>query len=468
MRIRRRPGHKTIDLFGNNECMNRPEIHDIEGIEVAQPRVREVSSGAKMYLLRSCDDEVVRFSLVFRAGSAVQRVPFSASGTANLLSEGSRHHSAQQIAEMLDFLGSNYEVALDRDWASLNFVTLKKHFNETLEIAREIVLEPAFDSAEVAIYREKNKQRLAIDRSRASMRARELFAAALFGEHHPYGEFYPEALYDNLTSEVVAEFYKQHYTAANCFLVASGCVDESEIAGLERFVSDLPTGVKVDENVLAGKLKTVPHSSLHTPHSTASAGADDKLSAVPCLPTVTMYAEQPNAVQSAIRMGVLLFPRTHPDFVGMQVLATVLGGYFGSRLVRNLREERGYTYGVFSTMVTLQSAGYLAIATEVGAEVTDDAIAQIKSEMEVLRHEPVPDDELAMVKNIMMGEVMRVLDGPFGISDVTIENVCNGQDNTYNTRWLAEVRATDAPRLLALAKKYLDPAAMTTVVVGPK
>jgi predicted Zn-dependent peptidase len=365
-------------------------------------------------------------------------VPFSASAAANLMSEGTAKHSALEIAELLDFHGSNFEVALDRDWAVLNFVSLSKFFPQTVGVAREMLLEPTYADHEVSIYREKRKQRLALERSKVAMRARELFGQALFGDGHPYGVFHDEALYDTLTRSQIVDFRNRHYVAENCFVVCSGRVGQDEIAALSALAGDIPTGGAASEPTFPA-----PVSS----------------------PRV--FVSHDGAVQSAIRMGTLLFPRTHPDFAAMQVLTTALGGYFGSRLVHNLREVRGYTYGVFATMVNLQHAGYMAVATEVAAAATIDSIAQIKHEIERLRTEPIPAEELEMVKNIMTGEVMRILDGPIGIADVTIENACNGTDNSYNSQWLSEVRAVTPERLQELAVKYLDPEKLTTVVVGP-
>ncbi|MCL2561760.1 MAG: insulinase family protein [Rikenellaceae bacterium] len=435
----------------------QPAIRTPEAIAVPLAEMQTLSNGVRLYTLDCSDHDVVRFSFVFHAGTAMQSVPFSASSTANLLSEGTQRHSAQQIAEILDYHGSFFEVTIDRDYAVINFASLLKYFPQTLAMASEIVLHPTFAQDEVTLYCEKRKQRLAVERSKATMKARELFGTALFGAEHPYGVSYDESLYDDLTREDVVEFYKRHYTAGNCFVVCSGRVGEREREMIAEVAARIPVGVSAghasaslsDQSTRGGEVAA--SVEFPTPHSTPFA-----------------FRAHEGAVQSSVRMGVLLFPRTHPDFIAMQVLCTVLGGYFGSRLVRNLREKHGYTYGAFASMATLEHAGYMAIATEVATEATQDAIAQIFSEIERLRTEPVGGEELQMVKNIMTGEVMRILDGPFGIADVTIENVSNGTTNDYNDRWLAEVRDITPERLLDVARRYLPPDAFTTVVVGDK
>ena len=233
-------------------------------------------------------------------------------------------------------------------------------------------------------------------------------------------------------------FYEERYTAAGCFAVMSGDVDDIRLRAVEEFLAGLRPGE-------AGERADFP-----APRSISRA-----------------EMPFPGAVQSAVRVGRVLFPRSHPDFIGMQVVAAVLGGYFGSRLVHNLREERGYTYGAYAAMVNFDRSGYFAAATEVGAQFTEDALAQIFAEIERLRCEPVPVEELALVKNIMVGEVMRILDGPFGIADVTIENIQNGFGNGYLGEFVRQVRETTSERVWELALRYLAPDALTAVVVGP-
>lgn len=416
--------------------MNRPPLILPSDIRVPEARKELLDNGVALYTLPADDFEVLRVTFVFRAGSAVQRVPFSASATVNLLAEGTQGLTAREVAERLDFYGSWFDVNLDRDYAYINFAMLSKFFRETLAVAEEILLRPVFPEEELQTYCTKRKQRLAIDRQKVDVQAREAFAAAMFGERHPYGVSTDEKLYDTLTRSDIEAFYRTFYTAENCFVVCSG-----RIAGQER---DAVAAI-------AGRL---PHGTPARPLFPA--------------PQTRRCAEvaHPGAVQSSIRIGRLLFPRQHPDFVGMQVVATALGGYFGSRLMQNLRERHGYTYGVVAAMVNFEQAGYLAIAAQVGTEVTAAALVEIDAEIERLRREPMPDDELALVKNIMAGEMMRILDGPFGIADVTIENILCGADNTLVDANLRAIRAMTPSDVRNLAQKYLKREDLVTVVAG--
>lgn len=415
----------------------RPPIRIPQSVGIQSAEERILSNGMRLYLLENHDQQVVRISFVFGAGSSRQSVPFAATTAANLLSEGSDRLTARQIAEKLDFYGSYFDISTDRDAAVVSFCSLTKFFLPTLDAAAEILLRPAFPQDEFDSYCAKRRERLAVERTKVDVRVREAFAAAMFGAEHPYGISSPEAAYDTLRRDDVAEFYRRFYTADNCFAVCSGDLGAAEMKAVEDLCESLPRG------------RCTAAMPFPAPEQTRCVHLDHK-----------------GAVQSAVRVGRMLFTRSHPDYIGMQVAAAVLGGYFGSRLMRSLREERGYTYGVFAGMVNLDQAGYLAVATQVGAPFREDTLRQIYAEIERLRHEPVPERELSLVKNIMVGEMMRILDGPFGIVDVTIENIQCGTDNGAVCRTVEAIRRCTPEDVLRLAERYLRREDLVETTVG--
>lgn len=415
---------------------NPPKIEIPHSLEITPAHEELLANGLILYTLQANEFEVVRLTLVFHAGPVTQSAPFVAGATANLLAEGSEHYSGREIAEQLDFYGSYFEVNLDRDYIYISFCALRKYIRQTLEMAAEVILHPTFPEQEVATYRTKRRQQLAIERRKVDVQARERFVETLFGEQHPYGVCYPEAEYDHLTREQLCAHYRRYYTASNAIAVCSGHLDPEALTIIRMLCEQLPSG-----------------EPFTAPFPTATSRPN-------------CYIERPEAVQSAIRIGRLLFPRNHPDFVGMQVVATLLGGYFGARLMHNLREVHGYTYGVMATMVNFEREGYFAIATQVGVEVTDEALHEIFYEIERMRNEPVSEEELTLAKNILTGEMMRILDGPFGIADVAIENILTGEDNNSVNRNLQEIRSITPERIQTLARQYLNPQELSTIVVG--
>ncbi|MEG1664928.1 MAG: pitrilysin family protein [Mucinivorans sp.] len=406
-------------------------------LSLPQQKLHTTATGILLHTIEVLEQPVVRLSLVFKVGSMHQNHPFEASTMLNMLSEGSLSMSSADMAKELDFYGVEYECSIDRDFSMITVSCLSKFLPETLGLLEEIVLRPAFLVSELDIYKTKRKQQLRMERQRPSYMARELFTVAIFGADHPYGVVSQEECYDTLTSDNLREFYQRYFGAENCFAVASGFLQQTEIA------------------LICGFLEKIPHvvpftcSYLEQPVSVSRS-----------------VLSRPNDVQSSLRIGKLLFPKGHPDYNGMQLLVMVLGGYFGSRLVQNLREEHGYTYGIYSTIATLRYEGYLAIATDVSSEFTAAAVKQIFIEIERLRTQKIDSDELIIVKNMIVGELMRVLDGPFGIADVIVENIESDLPADYFNQFLQDVKQCTPEYLQSLAIKYLNPDSFTTVIVG--
>lgn len=417
--------------------MKQPPLTIPATIEVPEAAKHTALNGTPIYAINCPEYEVVRVSFVFHAGSTTQRHPFTASATANMLAEGSRNMTSQQIAEKLDYYGSYFDINIDRDYSYITFCALSKFFPQTAEVIEEVILHPTFPETEVATYRDKRRQQLAIERRKVETIARENFAHAIFGEKHPYGVSFPESAYDTLCREHIEEHYRSRYSAENCIVVCSGAISDDVLQRITHIASQIPA---------SNTLTTIEFPPYDTHYN--------------------VRVQHDGAMQSSIRMGRLLFPRSHEEFVPMQVLSTLLGGYFGSRLMQNLREQNGYTYGVYSAMVNFQQTGYLAIATQVGTEVTEDALQQIAAEIDRLRTERVSEQELSLVKNIMAGEMMRILDGPFGIADVTTENILCGFDNRQIEANLSRIRNTTPDEILSLAQRYLAPEDIVTVVAG--
>lgn len=416
--------------------IKQPDIIIPSSVDMPRAAQHTAANGVKIYTLNTDDFEVVRFTFVFHAGTSMQSKPFTASATANMLCEGSETMTAQQIADELDFYGSYFDVNIDRDYVYISFASLSKFFDPTVKVAKDILLNPAFEDKLLRIYCSKRKQSLMIERQKVEVQSRELFGQALFGAEHPYGATANESCYDDVTRDDIMALYNRLYTANNCFIVCSGRVDSDVIKALDDIAMALPHGT----------LHDVIFPAVHTTHK--------------------LHKEIDTALQSSIRIGRLLFPRSHPDFVSMQVVATILGGYFGSRLMQNLREEHGYTYGVMAAMVNFDHEGYLAIATQVGKEHRDNALKEIYAEIETLRHELISEEELQMVQNIMIGETLRILDGPFGIADVTIENIMCGCDNSATEECVKTIFAMTPERVRELCKKYLCREDLIEVVVG--
>ncbi len=416
--------------------IQRPEIKPVGMPHIPHYTHLAAANGAPLYSLHNSSQGVVRVSFVFRAGTSYQSAPFSASTVVNTLSEGTQNFSGREIAEGLDFLGSYYDANIDRDWAVVTFCSLKKFATETLDIAEEVILRPSFPEKEIASYCTKRKEQLHIQRSKPEQLSREVFGKALFGAEHPYGITSHEECYDNITPDVLREFYLSHYNSSSAFAVICGDFGAEEEQRVVRILEGLPSG-------------TTPEREIPEPE-----------------PTQFVRESLEGSVQSCIKIGLPLFPRTHPDFVAMQVVSTALGGYFGSRLMQNLRERNGYTYGAYAAMINLDRSGYFVMSADVAKEHTEAATREMLREVERICTEEMSEEELELVRKTIVGDALRVFDGPFGAADVTIENIQNGERNDYTERFLGEVATITPARLRDVACRYLQKNHFVTTIVG--
>jgi predicted Zn-dependent peptidase len=180
-----------------------------------------------------------------------------------------------------------------------------------------------------------------------------------------------------------------------------------------------------------------------------------------------IFVEKSNAVQNAIRIGKLIIGRDHPDFIPLSVAVTVLGGYFGARLMKTLREEKGYTYGIYSFIYSHRKLNTMIITTEVASEFTADALKCIYNEIDDMCQHKISDDELDNVKSYLMGQLVRSIDGPLSTMD-TFKNLrTNGADFHYLERFVNELQNTTPDIILTMAQRYLSDG-YTEVVVGKK
>lgn len=396
------------------------------------------TSGVKLYSLQASGAQVVRLTLVFAGGSSVQSVPYCAASMLSMLSEGSVGITAAQVAEKLDFYGIFYDSGTDRDFCTITVACLTKFLPQTLEILESILLHPVFGQKEFDIHIAKKRENLVAEREKPSYIARETFAKELFGEHHPYGRFYPTDNLNKLTVENLKQYHAQYIVSNRLFAVCSGDIGGEQIDAINDFLAKIPAAAAVADLEFAEPKSSSKTVTVNRPSSAA-------------------------AVQSSIRIGKISITKSHSDYIPLQLLLMVLGGYFSSRLMLNLREDKGYTYGVGASMISLSKAGYIAIATDVALQSQDDAIAQIEAEIERLKTELIPTDELQMAKNTITGELMRLLDGPFGIADIAIENICCDLPQSYLNDFLAQITAVTPPQLQTIAKTYLGD--FTTVIV---
>jgi predicted Zn-dependent peptidase len=303
----------------------------------------------------------------------------------------------------------------------------------------EVAFEPVFPEEEVSTIIQKSQQEFLVNLEKVKFIAQLQFNKLIFGDDHPYAWTVTSDSYRQITADKLRDFHREFYTKRPFKIFISG-----------KFPSNI-------QEILDA------HFGHHKINRKANGSLNCK--AQPS-PENHHFVQKKDALQHAIRIGKTLFNKHHPDFIKMQVVNTILGGYFGSRLMTNIREDKGYTYGIGSSLLSLQHDGIFTIATEVGTDVKDQALEEIAKEIEKLRTELVPDEELKLVKNYILGTFLRSADGPFALSELLKSVVDYELTLDYFEDFLETVKSITANQIKDLAVKYLDPSTMVTLVVG--
>ncbi|SDC27905.1 M16 family metallopeptidase [Pedobacter soli] len=416
-----------------------PDFKQVSAINFIQPEKRLLTNGVPVFTIYSGEQDLVRIEFIFENVNWNRDKPLQAIAVSTLINNGTNKLSAKEIAEKIDFYGAFFQTEYTQDQSLVTLYTLNKHLHSVLPIVKDVLTNSQFPQNELDIYIQNQKQKLQVNLKKNDIVSRKEFAHALFGET-AYGVDIKAEHYDGLEREALLTYFKTAYAPNNCTIVVSGKFDA---AGFDLLDSHF--GRDWD------KSEVVKNAFSFSPTEKQF-----------------VYKEKPEALQSAIRIGQLAVNRKHEDFSGLQILNTVLGGYFGSRLMANIREDKGYTYGIGSGISSLQQAGYLFIATEVGADVCGAALTEIYKEIEILRTTLIEEEELNLVRNYMLGSMLGSLENVFSHADKFKNIYFAGLDYDYYTKYINTVKTITAQELLALANKYLTTESFTEVVIGKK
>ncbi len=419
-----------------------PEVKtpDIKGINLFEPETFRLDNGIPVHVIDRGKRDLLRLELIFKAGYYVQSAPLLAFATGMMMKEGTSKYSSVEIAETIDHYGTYFENLIDQDMSCLCLYSMSENLKYVLPVIQDILLKPVFPEDELTVFRAKHKQQFIINSKKVEYQAKVNFNSNIFGHEHPYGQKVELKDFDLLSREQIIDFYQKNYSSSNCKIIVSGRSASDTIDLLNDYFGILNWSTK--------------NGFEHNEPDQKPAAEKKQL----------IYKE--DAIQSAIRIGKPMFNKLHPDYTGLKVLMTVLGGYFGSRLMSNIREDKGYTYGIGSGMVSLLNGGYMFISTETGIEYTSETLKEIYFELDKLRNEIISEEELELVKNYMLGELLHNFDGPFDIADRYRSVIEYDRDFKYYRESIESIKKISKDDLKQLAEKYLEPDSFYEVIAG--
>ncbi len=419
-----------------------PVIHNIDHVEYQRPENYKLNGGPDLFVIKGGEQEVVKLDFAFKAGSWYSKSKLESLMAAAMISEGTSRLKATDIANTFDFYGAQFNSHSHYDYNYISLFSLKKHLPRLLPVIFEIITDSAFPENEFETVRKQRKQRAIIDAEKVSIIAQRTFLRTLFSDGHPYAPVASPDSYDFVTLEGAKAHFKKYYASDRMTIIASGHIDIEVI----KLITDIFNGSwgesdkKITDSVRGNIVKS----------------------------NQTIFIEKEGANQNAVTIGKHFPTQNHPDYPAIRLLCTILGGYFGSRLMTNLREEKGLTYSIHASPVSFVHNGVLLVSAEVKTQKTDEAIKEIYHEMQKLCEEPLSDEELNLVRNYMLGRILEDFDGPFARAQNFAALHEYGMDYDFFDNLIRTVKTLGKSDILELARKYISPDTMTCVSVGSR
>lgn len=402
-----------------------------------------LSSGIPLRYRNTHCPDLLRVDLMIRAGSVFQQRPLVAAFTNMLLKEGCQDKTSAQIAELFDTYGAFLYYSIGMEYAYVNLLTPKKCYRQTLSLLRDIYLSPAYPQHDVKVVVEQRYHNYLVDREKVQVRATTAMNALLFGENHPYGRQLKESDFEDFDRELLLDFHRRYYLPSRTEMILVGDVGEEELA--------------ITEEIFGGQV----------PRTTVADAVGDLPPAAPAA-SGSYFIPKEDALQAALRFTFPLVGQDHPDFVPLKVLNTLLGGYYGSRLMTSIREEKAYTYGIFSSHTVYRNASYIDIETQTDIRFVKPLIAAVYEEIDRLQNEKVSEKELSILRQYLSGEFARMMDGPFTLSDLYISTASVGMPLSSLETQMQAMKEVSADDLQTLAQRYLRKESAYEVCVGGK
>ncbi|NJL13323.1 MAG: insulinase family protein [Microscillaceae bacterium] len=419
-----------------------PPYQTMRHLQIPRLQTHTLSNDIKVHTLNTGVQEVFKMEVVFGAGSCYESVPGISYFTVKMLAEGTHYRSALQINEYIDGLGGFSEFNHGTERISVALFGLSRHLPAFFELLREILLEPSFPEQELVQIKKLAQQNLAINLEKNAFLASKKFRELIFGENHPYARHLSQPLIDQTQRANIAQHYNTHIFQQPFDLILVGSFAENDLRQILLQLEQWP----IAKNDAAASLDLASQPSAEK----------------------NFLLSRPDKLQSSLRLGCPLFSKSHPDYLGLSLLNEIFGGYYGSRLMKNIREQKGYTYGIYANLAALRRGGYWIIGTDVKKEFTAQTLQEIHYEARKLRDEKIGQDELQTVRNYMMGSLAGSLNTPFELAEIFKSVYFHDLGYEFYDHYIEAIHQLSPAQLQAIAQEYLLSEDFWEVVVGEK
>lgn len=405
----------------------RPQLHELKETSFKMPQEIKSEHGIPLYVYEGKVSDVCRVDIIFFSGAYNQLSPLTAQVASETMVDASTKRSSREFSELIDFYGGWVKNLVSLHYTTFSLYSPNRSFKRLVSLFFEAITSPRFSKRDFNRYKRCGKESLKVVQKRVENISQRVFKESLFGKH-PYGVYATPEDYDNLQIDAVRKYVSENMVAENCKVVFSGAIDEEMI------------------KILNDQLYRIPSRKEFSPIKHQMESCDYR---------GLKFEEIKGALQSAVVIGARSINRDSENYIPLHILNCALGGYFGCRLNKNIREEKGYTYGINSWLIGLPDAAYLIIASQTATRFTKPLIEEVKKEIDEIKSSLIPTEELLSLKNFLVGDYARMFDTCFTLADYFITILTNRLDvNYYDTR-LSVINSITPEKLLETAQNYL-------------
>ncbi len=414
-----------------------PEIKN--QIELTKLEVqKETVNGVEVSYVNGGSAPLLKLELVYNAGSKYQSQPLVASLAFDILRDGSKQINGKEFKEAINGLGVYYGMDISKDFGTLSFFVLERNLSSLLDLVKDVITHPNLPEEEFNRLLEKEKNEFLVDCEKTSFLARQRFAEVLFNDSE-YGNVAHHEDFDKLEYNMSKSFVHDYIVNAPFKLLVSGSISNQSKTLFKNFIESLEI------------------------HSKGAGKQAKKCNPVKKLHTISKESEQ-----CSVMLGKLLPGKKHTDSHKINVTNTLFGGYFGSRLMQNIREDKGWTYGIHSSILNYKEATSLVISGDVLKDKGDDTLKEIKKEIDRLQNELISEDELGVLKNYLKGSLLKGFDGAFEQVDRFFSVDSFGLDWSYYDNYINTLETISPKEIQEISTKYLKWEDFVFVKVGGK
>lgn len=419
--------------------MTKPTIHSIEKINFPTPEHIVLSNAISLYGFNGAKNDILRIDVLFNSGRWTEPAKLIAESTSKLFKSGTNNLSSFELNEQIDGFGTTIKASSGYNTFTVSLYCLHRFLEPSLQLLRTCLTDIIFPENELEILQKNALSKLKISQEKNDYLADVAFKKTLFGEDHPYGYETTETAIKNIHAALLKQFYATDITPSNCTLLIAGKYAAKELQLIEQYIGSWQSSIQ--------KQSPAQYQTLNVQQQ--------------CL-----RIKKENSVQASIVIGKESFNKHHKDYASFVLLNTIFGGYFGSRLMSNIREEKGLTYGIYSGLSPLKYGGIFSIQTDTNLENVDLCLREIYAEMERLQTELISEQEIVLARNYLLGKFLSRTDGPFQQIEVFKSYFEEEVPINRFEEFVETIRQTDALSLQRLAIQHLQKDSMNEIVVG--